>query len=314
MPVLHAPVEVALASPQKHVPHGSAQRPVRYEPKWDGWRGVLITGDNVLQSRRGNNLAGRFPELMKAAGALGDVALDGEIVALRAGRLDFGALTSSPRGRAAAGITIYFVAFDLLAEGERDLRTANCQDRRARLEEVMAGARPPLQLTPITTDRDEAVEWMHPAVAAVGIEGCVVKRLDQPYRAGRGSDWIKIRHTVVVDAIVIGATGSPTAPTELLLARPDADGELRRIGLSHPLSSALRGQAWRHLTLTGEPPVRLSTGAFASRTETEYKPVQPTLVVEVEAEGSVHSFTSRLRPTVHQLRPDLTPSDLRPGS
>lgn len=52
---------------------------------------------------------------------------------------------------------------------------------------------------------------MHPAVAAVGIERCVVKRLDQPYRAERGRDWIKLRHTVVVDAIVIGATRSPAA-------------------------------------------------------------------------------------------------------
>ncbi|WP_112231793.1 DNA ligase-like domain-containing protein [Lentzea atacamensis] len=146
----------------------------------------------------------------------------------------------------------------------------------------------------------------------MGIEGCLIKRLDQPYRVGRNGDWIKVRHTVVVDAVVIGATGSPSTPVELLLARPDATGELRRIGLSQPLSPALRAQAGPHLALTGEPPVRVSTGQFG-RGETEYKPVHPTLVVEVEVEGSVHAFTNRLRPTVHRLRSDLTLADLYPA-
>jgi ATP-dependent DNA ligase len=312
MAALHAPVELVAARAQKTLPRADARRPVRYEPKYDGWRGLLFTGDGVLQSRRGTNLAARFPELVRAGRTLGDVVLDGEIVALRDGRLDFGALTSAPRRRAGAGVTIYFVAFDLLAEGEHDFRAATCQDRRVRLEVVMTGARPPVQLAPYTTDRDQALTWMRPEVSAVGIEGCVIKRLDRPYRPGRSGDWIKVRHTVVVDAVVIGVTGTPNSPAELLLALPDATGELRRIGLSHPLPTTLRAQARPHLYLTGEPPVRVSTGQFGGRGETEYKPVHPTLVVEVEAEGSVLAFASRLRPTVHRLRPDLTLADLQP--
>ncbi|WP_170166772.1 ATP-dependent DNA ligase [Lentzea atacamensis] len=150
-------MELVAARAQKNLPRADARRPVRYEPKYDGWRGLLFSGDGVLQSRRGTNLAARFPELITAGRALGDVVLDGEIVALRDGRLDFGALTSTPRGRVAAGITIYFVAFDLLAAGDHDLRPETCQDRRARLEAVMADARPPLQLIPYTTDRDQAL-------------------------------------------------------------------------------------------------------------------------------------------------------------
>lgn len=312
MAVLHAPVALVAARAQKTLPRVDARRPVRFEPKFDGWRGVLFTGDGVLQSRRGTNLASRFPELVRAGRTLGDVVLDGEIVALRNDRLDFGALTSTPRGRAHAGITIYFVAFNLLAQDEHDLRTATCQDRRARLEEVMTGARPPLQLVPCTTDRDQALTWMQPEVSVVGIEGCLIKRLDQPYRPGRSGDWIKVRHTVVVDAVVIGATGNPSSPAELLLARPDSTGELRRIGLSLPLAPSMQGQAGPHLTFTDEPPARVSTGQFGSRSDTEYKPVHPTLIVEVEAEGSVHAFSNRLHPTVHRLRPDLTVADLQP--
>jgi ATP-dependent DNA ligase len=73
----------------------------------DGWRTLLFTASGFLQSRRNTNLAGRFPEIVRAGRALGDVVLDGELVALREGKLDFGALTTFPAGRAAPGITIY---------------------------------------------------------------------------------------------------------------------------------------------------------------------------------------------------------------
>nr|WP_158893367.1 hypothetical protein [Amycolatopsis anabasis] len=79
--------------------------------------------------------------------------LDGELVALRDGRLDFGALTSAPRARAAAGISGYYVAFDLLAEAELDLRVEPYRVRREQLERLFTGIGPPLQLAPSTTDR-----------------------------------------------------------------------------------------------------------------------------------------------------------------
>ena len=162
---------------------------------------------------------------------------------------------------------------------------------------------------PNTTDRAEAMRWLDPANALVGIEGVVVKTADQPYRAGRTGDWRKVRHTVVIDAIVVGVTGTPQRPAELLLARPDETGQLRQIGLSLPLTPRLREQAGQYVTPTGEPPVRLSSGVFA-RGRTEYHPVHPTLVVEAQTEASVETFTSRLRPNVHRLRPDLTANDL----
>ena len=101
------PVELVLAVSGDRVPGPDPRW--AYEPKFDGWRGVLFRSAGVLQSRRGTDLAARFPEVMAAAESLGDVVLDGEVVALRDGRLDFGALASPPRGRAAAGVTIYYV-------------------------------------------------------------------------------------------------------------------------------------------------------------------------------------------------------------
>lgn len=120
---------------------------------------------------------------------------------------------------------------------------------------------------------------------------------------------MRIRHTTVVDAVVIGVTGALERPEELVLARRDDTGQLRQIGLSLPLSPRLREPAGRHVIATGEPSIRVSIGVFG-RGRTEYRPVHPTLVVEVEAEASVASFASRLRPTVRRLRPDLIVDDL----
>jgi ATP-dependent DNA ligase len=275
----------------------------------DGWRAALFTRLGVVQSRRDNNLALRFPEIVAAGRQLGDVVLDGEVVALCEGRLDFGALTSSPGSRAEADIVIYYVAFDLLAERDRDWRPERQDHRRSRLEELFARVEPPLQLMPRTTELEQALPWLDRSNAQVGVEGLVVKARDQPYRAGRTGDWRKIRSTVLVDAVVIGVTGALDRPAELVLARPDQTGELRPIGLALPLDARLRDQAAGHLTATDEPPIRLSAGVFG-RGRTEYQPVHPTLIVEAETEASVESFSSRLRPRVHRLRPDLTVEDL----
>ncbi|MCT2585408.1 ATP-dependent DNA ligase [Actinophytocola gossypii] len=306
--MLRPPVEMALARDEREVP-GPDHR-WSYEPKFDGWRAAVFTAAGVVQSRRDNDLAARFPEVVVAVGGLGDLVLDGELVALREGRLDFGALTSMPRSRLRAGIAVYFVAFDLLADGDEDLRPRPYRERRERLEWRLTAVGPPLQLVPATPDRDAALEWMKPEVADVGIEGVVAKDANKPYRAGRTGDWLKIRQKIVVDAVVVGVAGAVSRPEALVLARPDETGELRQIGLSLPLSPALRDAAAPLVIPTDEPRRRLP-GAVLGQQGTEYQPVRPALVVEVEAEATVLGFTARLRPKVYRIRPELAPADVR---
>lgn len=136
----------------------------------------------------------------------------------------------------------------------------------------------------------------------------MVKDISQPYRAGTSGDWVKVRQMTVLDAIVIGVTGPLERPHELVLARLDG-GALRRIGLSLPLSPQLRDTAGAYVTSIGEPMARVSSGVFG-RPSTEYQPVRPELVVEIEAEAAVVDFGSRLRPRVHRLRPELTLGDV----
>jgi ATP-dependent DNA ligase len=307
MAVLRPPVALVLARDEREVP--AADPRWVYEPKFDGWRAMLFTAAGVVQSRRNNDLAARFPEIAVAGRELGDLVLDGELVALREGRLEFGALVSMPRAREAAGVVIYYVVFDVLADGDDDLRRLPLSDRRARLEELLAGARPPLQLTPSTTDRDAALAWMSPELAEIGIEGVVAKDATESYRAGRTGSWLKVRQKVVVDAVVVGVAGSADRPEALLLARPDDLGALVPIGLSLPLPPALRDEAAALVTPTGEPRTRLP-GSVMGHQGGEYQPVHATLVVEAEAEATVMSFSGRLRPRIHRLRPDVTVEEI----
>jgi hypothetical protein len=88
------------------------------------------------------------------------------------------------RGKAAE-LPASFAAFDLLAAGGIDLRTQRWTVRRQRLEQLPQGWVPPLQLTPVTADLDEATEWFEVLPAAMGVEGLVVKGASTRYTPGR---------------------------------------------------------------------------------------------------------------------------------
>ncbi|RKT69448.1 ATP dependent DNA ligase-like protein [Saccharothrix variisporea] len=218
MPVLYPPVALALAQSVRAVPDAPGWW---FEPKWDGWRGCLHVALGVVHSRSGTDPSRRFPEIVRAAHRqLGDVVLDGELVALRGGRLDFAALQSPPSRRTTEGITIHFMAFDLLGMDDQDLRKQPYHLRRELLEQALTPARGPIALTPATTDRQAALAWLNPDFAAVGIEGIVAKHSDGRYLGDR-RDWIKVRHQERVDAVVIGVTGTVGHPDSLVLAQSD---------------------------------------------------------------------------------------------
>src|SRR6476659_5894970 len=120
----------------------------RYEPKWDGFRGVLENdgGELALWSRNGRPLLRYFPEL-RAVGELlpPHSALDGEIVISRDGRLDFDAMqlrlhpAESRILRLSAEIPAEFIAFDLLLWKGKAIHEQPLEKRRAELERRAEG-------------------------------------------------------------------------------------------------------------------------------------------------------------------------------
>src|SRR4051794_31652151 len=215
-----------------------------FEPKWDGFRALVFRdGDSVYtQSRDLKPLDRYFPELAEPLrGALPDrCVLDGEVVIARDGALDFEALLLRIHP-AASRVTMLaeespasFVAWDLLALGDEDLRATPQGERRARLEAALRGVAPPIHLTPATTDRSLAADWFHRFEGA-GLDGVVAKRLDGTYQPGKRA-MIKVKHQRTADCVVAGfrwhKNGQGTHVGSLLLGLFDDSGKLHHVGVT----------------------------------------------------------------------------------
>lgn len=178
-----------------------------FEPKWDGVRGVVtVDGDVVtITSRRGNEVAARYPELT-ALRHERPLVLDGEVVAFDAdGAPSFerlqGRMNRSAPGETLQMTPVQFVVFDVLWDGD-DLRGWPLEDRRTRLETLPLD--PPYVLTPSVAEHGTDL-WV--AVVERGIEGVVAKRLGSTYRSGvRSADWRKIANVIQTRAVVGGFT------------------------------------------------------------------------------------------------------------
>jgi ATP-dependent DNA ligase len=287
------PLKVALAESVNALPRGAG---LAYEPKFDGHRLVIfhIGGEVLLQARSGRIVTAAFPDLAAAARELPeDTVLDGEVVVWRNGRTDFAAVqkraaaTPDRAPALARALPASYAAFDLLAEGGVDLRPLAYEKRRARLVAVAGPLGPPLQPVPMTRDRAEAEGW-YESLPGIGVEGLVIKRLDQSYRGGVRL-WRKLRHTRTHDAAVVGFTGSGERPAALVVVLPDDDTPV----VSGPMAPALRTQAGTLLARRagGGSGTAVATGIG----EVTYRAVEPGVTAEVELGTTRHAVTTVVR-------------------
>jgi ATP-dependent DNA ligase len=209
----------------------------QFEPKWDGFRGVLENdgGELALWSRNGRPLLRYFPELAP----LGELlpphsALDGEIVIERGGVLDFDAMqmrlhpAESRIRRLSGEIPAQFIAFDLLLWDGEDVWRRPLEERRAELERRGEG----FQLSPFTLDRDEAQEWLN-GLEAAGLDGVICKRVGVPYLPGSREGVVKVKPHRTADCVVVGLRWKSKADRRiatLLLGLYDDEGKLSYVG------------------------------------------------------------------------------------
>ena len=157
-----------------------------HEVKFDGWRlQIHKSGDSVkLYSRRGVDMAKRFPDLRDACLYLPDAVVDAELVACDTdGKPDFVALR-----RSHPNLCVW--CFDLLAVAGQDIRELPLAERRERLRELV-----------IVTDDDRlrfSEEFPDPVkllkvVETMGLEGVISKRRASPYLSGTRCGWIKVK-------------------------------------------------------------------------------------------------------------------------
>jgi len=221
-----------------------------YEPKWDGFRCIVFRdGEEVeLGSRNEKPLTRYFPELPPALrGNLPErCVLDGEIVIAGDNGLDFEALLqrihpAASRIKMLAETTpAAFVAFDLLALDEEDFRSRPFVERRAALEQALAGAKPPVHLTPATGDAALAREWFDKFEGA-GLDGVVAKPLSLPYREDERV-MFKVKHARTADCVVAGfrVHKDGAGVGSLLLGLYDDEGTLHHVGVASSFTVARR--------------------------------------------------------------------------
>lgn len=245
------PVEPMLA---KAVPGLPTDAGWLFEPKWDGFRALVFRdGEDVYtQSRDLKPLDRYFPELAVPLRATlhERCVLDGEIVIATGGRLDFDALLlrihpAQSRVRLLAEQTpASYVAWDVLALDDEDLRRTPQAERRARLEHMLAAASAPIHLTPATTDRALAADWFDRFEGA-GLDGVVAKRLEAAYQPGKRA-MLKIKHQRTADCVVAGfrwhKNGPGTHLGSLLLGLFDDAGSLHHVGITSSFSWDRRAQ------------------------------------------------------------------------
>jgi ATP-dependent DNA ligase len=250
--------------------------------------------------------------------------------------LDFDALqmrlhpAESRVKKLAAEIPASFVAFDLLAVGDEDLRPRPQAQRRSRLERALAGEPASVHLTPCSRDRTLAAEWFHRFEGA-GLDGVVAKHEDTPYQPGKRA-MVKVKHVRSADCAVAGfrwhKQGPGTLVGSLLLGLFDDKGALHHVGVTssftmaarrrlaeelEPLrQDALAAHPWRHWAELGDGSQRMPGGQsrWSAGKDLSWEPLRVERVCEVKYD---HLQGDRFRHAAVFLRwrGDKRPEDCR---
>ena len=310
------PMEAELV---RELPEGDGWQ---YEPKWDGFRGVLENaGDELaLWSRNERPLLRYFPELRPLGDLLPPVsALDGEIVIARDGALDFDAMQTrlhpaeSRIRRLSGEIPAEYVVFDVILWDGEEVWKLPLEERRARVE-ALEGFR----LSPATRSIEDAREWMG-RFEALGLDGVIAKRLASPYLPGARDAVVKVKEHRSADCAVIGFRfrGDAKDVATLLLGLYADDGHIDYVGTCAVAARSRADVASKVLPLVDptsdrvfSEPNRWGSG------ELEQAAVRPGLVVEVrydKVQGSRFRHGTKLIRWRDDKRPeDCTWRELRP--
>ena len=334
---IEPPIEPMLAKLAEVLPDG---RGFLYEPKWDGFRAIVFRSDADLyiQSRELKPLDRYFPELHDAliANLPPGSVVDGEIVIPTPEGLDFDALqqrlhpAASRVAKLAKETPSAFVAFDLIAEGGRDLRDTPQHERRALLERTLSHVKAPIYVTPMTRERSIAVDWLARFEGA-GLDGVIAKPEQSIYQPGVRA-MIKVKHARTADCVVAGfrwhVKGPGSLVGSLLLGLYDDRGRLQHVGVTSSFTMAMRKQLvhelaplreralddhpWREWVTAMAEHGRMPGGGsrWSAGKDLSWEPLRVERVCEVKYD---HMQGDRFRHAAvfQRWRPDKSPTDCR---
>jgi ATP-dependent DNA ligase len=288
----------------------------RYEPKWDGFRGVFENdgGELALWSRNGRPLLRYFPELREMGERLPPhSALDGEIVIERDGALDFDAMqlrlhpAESRIRKLSAETPATFIAFDILLWNGEALHDRPLAERRVELEKRATA----FTLSPQTTDRGQAQRWLE-RLEMIGLDGVVCKRADLAYKPGSREAVVKVKHHKTCDCVIVGYRKNGNRVASLLLGLYADGGTLHFVGHTSGISGDLQKDLQKRL-----PPLvetghlgdgRMPGGEsrWSQGKDLEWVEVRPEIVCEVRYD-KMESDRFRHGTRFLRFRPDKDP-------
>ena len=243
-----------LAKAVPSIPQGE----LSFEPKWDGFRSIIFRdGDEVeIGSRNERPMTRYFPEVVEAVKqSLPErCVVDGEIIVVVGDRLEFEVLQQRIHP-AASRVKLLseqtpasFIAFDLLAVDDTDWTGEPFERRRAALEQALSTSQPPIHLTPVTRDHDQAEEWFSQFEGA-GLDGVVAKPLAGTYQPDKRV-MFKIKHQRTADCVVAGYRVHKSGPDSigsLLLGLYNDAGELASVGVIGAFPAARRKELFAEM-------------------------------------------------------------------
>lgn len=285
-----------------------------FEIKWDGVRAMAWIADGALtlRSRAAVDITKRYPELasLPESFSAGQAILDGEIVALDAsGHSNFERLQErmhvrAPSEHLVSQIPVVYFAFDLLYCDGYDLREAPLLERKQLLQRLLHAS----ERFRYSDHQLERGKELFELARENGLEGIVAKRTDSSYVSDRSANWLKLKITSMVDAVVGGRTAPRTTaiPFGSLLLGLYQGKKLRFIG---HVGSGFDAKKLEDLSSRLKE-LAASACPFDTVPVTNEKPswVSPSLVARVKFSGWTQERSLR-HPVFLALREDTRPTD-----
>ncbi|MCW4005413.1 MAG: non-homologous end-joining DNA ligase [Candidatus Bathyarchaeota archaeon] len=286
-----------------------------FEVKWDGFRALAYINDAQLslKSRNNKELKDIFPELQELENQTAQMVLDGEIIILKEGNVDFQALLERNKSSAQTEIRFkaqrspaVYVVFDVLEKNGESLVDLSLMERKRVLKETLQESENVL-LADYVEEKGEAY---FDAVMEKGLEGVMAKKKTSVYAEGlRSGNWLKIKKLRSCDCVIFGYTKGTGARENtfgaLLLGLYQAGDEkpvyVGKVGtgFSQKLLEELREEFQK---------IKVSVAPFLVDIVEEVTWLEPKFVCEVVYQVVTRDMRLRM-PRFQRLRRDKKPEE-----